>query len=128
MLGLAALTVGMAGALSVSSQPTTRQVASTQSLFDTPEIQHDLSATNIQGACKEFAAILGPENVSTERADLVTHSGSDYQSYAWTEESAILSQVILYPETTEQVSELMKVCFQRHRTRLRHTNLTFHSL
>ncbi|KAF5651869.1 d-lactate dehydrogenase (cytochrome) [Fusarium sp. NRRL 25303] len=83
------------------------------SLFETPEIQHDLSTTNIQGACKEFAAILGPENVSTERADLVTHSGSDYQSYAWNEESAILSHVILYPETTEQVSELMKVCFRR---------------
>ncbi|KAF5251004.1 hypothetical protein FANTH_3868 [Fusarium anthophilum] len=82
-------------------------------IADTPEIQHDLSTSNIQGACKDFAAILGPENVSTERSDLVTHSGSDYQSYAWTEESAILSQVILYPETTEQVSELMKVCFRR---------------
>ncbi|KAL5627085.1 hypothetical protein FOBRF1_001428 [Fusarium oxysporum] len=113
VLGLAALTVGMAGALSVNSLPTKRQLSSTQSLFDTPEIQHDLSASNIEGACKEFAAILGPENVSTERTDLITHSGSDYQSYAWTEESAILSQVILYPETTEQVSELMKVCFRR---------------
>ncbi|KAH7171688.1 hypothetical protein DER46DRAFT_622571 [Fusarium sp. MPI-SDFR-AT-0072] len=108
VLGLAALTVGMAGALSVNSLPTKRQLSSTQSLFDTPEIQHDLSASNIEGACKEFAAILGPENVSTERTDLVIHSGSDYQSYAWTEESAILSQVVLYPETTEQVSELMK--------------------
>ncbi|EMT72355.1 D-lactate dehydrogenase [cytochrome] 1, mitochondrial [Fusarium odoratissimum] len=98
----------MAGALSVNSLPTKRQLSSTQSLFDTPEIQHDLSASNIEGACREFAAILGPENVSTERTDLITHSGSDYQSYAWTEESAILSQVILYPETTEQVSELMK--------------------
>ncbi|KAI1047956.1 hypothetical protein LB505_013620 [Fusarium chuoi] len=29
------------------------------------------------------------------------------------EESAILSRVILYPEITEQVSELMKVCFRR---------------
>ncbi|KAM0242293.1 hypothetical protein ACHAP5_007233 [Fusarium lateritium] len=56
---------------------------------------------------------MGPENVSTERADLVTHSGSDYQSYAWTEDSAVCSHVILYPETTEQVSELMKVCFRR---------------
>ncbi|KAF4415228.1 D-lactate dehydrogenase (cytochrome) [Fusarium acutatum] len=103
----------MAGALSVSSQPTKRQLSSTQALMDTAKIQHDLSASNIKGACKEFAAILGPENVSTERTDLITHSGSDYQSYAWTEESAILSQVILYPETTEQVSELMKVCFRR---------------
>ncbi|KAF5548519.1 d-lactate dehydrogenase (cytochrome) [Fusarium napiforme] len=113
VLGLAALTVGMAGALSVSSQPTKRHLASTQSLLDTAEVQHDLSVSNIQGACTEFAAILGPENVSTERTDLVTHSGSDYQSYAWTEDSAILSQVILYPETTEQVSEVMKVCFRR---------------
>ncbi|KAG9505099.1 hypothetical protein J7337_002065 [Fusarium musae] len=103
----------MAGALSVSSQPTKTHLSSTQALVDTPEIQHNLSASNIHGACKEFTAILGPENVSTERTDLVTHSGSDYQSYAWTEESAILSQVILYPETTEQVSELMKVCFRR---------------
>ncbi|KAF4337288.1 d-lactate dehydrogenase (cytochrome) [Fusarium beomiforme] len=71
------------------------------------------SESNIQAACQEFARILGPENVSTERADLVTHSGSDYQSYAWTEESAILSHVVLYPETTEQVSELMKICFRR---------------
>ncbi|KAF5656456.1 cutinase transcription factor 1 beta [Fusarium circinatum] len=98
-LGIA---IGMAGALSVSTQPTKTHLSSTQALVDTPEIQHDLSTSNIQGACKEFAAILGPENVSTERTDLITHSGSDYQSYAWTEESAILSQVILYPETTKQ--------------------------
>ncbi|KAG5775603.1 hypothetical protein H9Q73_010731 [Fusarium xylarioides] len=113
VLGLAALAVSTAGVLSVNSQPIKTHLSSTQALMDTPEIHHDLSASNLQSACKEFAAILGPENVSTERADLVTHSGSDYQSYAWIEESAILSQVILYPETTEQVSELMKVCFRR---------------
>ncbi|KAF5566731.1 d-lactate dehydrogenase (cytochrome) [Fusarium phyllophilum] len=113
VLGLAALAVSTAGVLSVNSQPIKTHLSSTQALTDTPEIHHDLSAYNLQSACKEFAAILGPENVSTERADRVTHSGSEYQSYAWTEESAILSQVILYPETTEQVSELMKVCFRR---------------
>ncbi|RBR20346.1 uncharacterized protein FIESC28_05310 [Fusarium coffeatum] len=86
---------------------------STQSLENTGKIDHDTSPANIQAACKEFAAILGPENVSTDQADLITHSGSDYQSYAWTEETAICSHVILYPETTEQVSELMKVCFRR---------------
>ncbi|KAF9766004.1 hypothetical protein IL306_001625 [Fusarium sp. DS 682] len=114
VLGLAALTLSVAGALSITSQSTKRQISSTQSLLDTPEIQHDLSESNIQAACKEFAAILGPENVSTDRADLMTHSGSDYQSYEWTEESAILSHVVLYPQSTEQVSKLMKICF-RHR-------------
>ena len=87
--------------------------SSTQSLENTGKIDHDTSPANIQAACKEFAAILGPENVSTDQADLITHSGSDYQSYAWTEETAVCSHVILYPETTEQISELMKVCFRR---------------
>ncbi|KAJ4005944.1 D-lactate ferricytochrome c oxidoreductase [Fusarium irregulare] len=87
--------------------------SSTQSLANTGKIDHDTSPANIQAACKEFAAILGPENVSTDQADLITHSGSDYQSYAWTEETAVCSHVIVYPETTEQVSELMQVCFRR---------------
>ena len=57
--------------------------SSTQSLANTGKIDHDTSPANIQAACKEFAAILGAENVSTDQADLITHSGSDYQSYAW---------------------------------------------
>ncbi|CAG7558114.1 unnamed protein product [Fusarium equiseti] len=90
-----------------------RTRSSTQSLESTGKIDHDTSPANIQAACKEFAALLGPENVSTDQADLITHSGSDYQSYAWTEETAVCSHVIVYPETTEQVSELMKVCSRR---------------
>ncbi|KAI8653714.1 FAD-binding PCMH-type domain-containing protein [Fusarium sp. Ph1] len=76
-------------------------------------INHDTSAANIKAACAEFEQIIGKDHISTERTDLVTHSGSDYQSYAWSEESAILSNVILYPETTEQVSQIVKVCFRR---------------
>ncbi|KAF4496124.1 D-lactate dehydrogenase (cytochrome) [Fusarium agapanthi] len=41
-MGMAALTVGMAGALSVSSQPTKTHLSSTQALIGTPEIQHGL--------------------------------------------------------------------------------------
>jgi D-lactate dehydrogenase (cytochrome) len=51
--------------------------------------------------------------MSTDRPDLVAHSGTDFQSYAWSEETAILSQIILYPNTTEEVSEIAKVCSRR---------------
>ncbi|EKJ73181.1 hypothetical protein FPSE_06605 [Fusarium pseudograminearum CS3096] len=111
MLGLAVVGAGYAvTTFDWSKRPSS---SSTQPLASTPTIQHDITAANIRAATKEFAALLGAENVSTDQADLITHSGSDYQSYAWTEEQAICSNVILYPETTEQVSELMKVCSRR---------------
>ncbi|PTD07899.1 D-lactate dehydrogenase [cytochrome], mitochondrial [Fusarium culmorum] len=111
MVGLAVIGVGYAATTidwSKRSSP-----SSTQPLTSTPRIQHDITAANIRAATEEFAALLGAENVSTDQADLITHSGSDYQSYAWTKEHAICSNVILYPETTEQVSELMKICSRR---------------
>ncbi|GKU07562.1 unnamed protein product, partial [Fusarium langsethiae] len=111
MLGLAV--IGAACTAITSPWSEKKPQSSTQSLASTPKIQHDITAANIEAATKEFAALLGAENVSTDQADLITHSGSDYQSYAWTEEHAICSSVILYPETTEQVSELMKICFRR---------------
>lgn len=75
--------------------------------------QHDLSESNIRQACSEFVEILGAENVSVIQADLLSHSGSDFQSYAWTEDNAVLGQVVVYPNTTEEVSELAKVCHRR---------------
>ncbi|KAM5341512.1 hypothetical protein ACJ41O_014543 [Fusarium nematophilum] len=109
-LGLAA--AGIIGVTSLDRSPKPRH-SSTQSLSETPAVHHDTSAANIQAAYQEFVDILGRDHVSTARSDLVTHSGSDYQSYAWSEETAILGHVVLYPETTEQVSELVKVCFRR---------------
>lgn len=76
-------------------------------------MHHDTSSANIKAACEEFAQIIGAENLSTAAPDLVAHSGSDYQSYAWSEDTATLSQVILYPRTTEEVSALVKVCARR---------------
>ena len=102
---------GVAG-FAARGSPKSR-VSSTQALSAAPKVHHDISAANIQAACQEFEGIVGKDGMSTERVDLVTHSGSEYQSYAWTEETAILSQVILYPETTEQVAELAKVCSRR---------------
>jgi D-lactate dehydrogenase (cytochrome) len=86
---------------------------STLPLSDAPKIEHDISTQNIQGACKEFANIVGLENVSTDAHDLLSHSGSDYQSYAWTEATATPGAVVVYPSTTEEVSDIVKVCHRR---------------
>ncbi|KAF5232057.1 hypothetical protein FAUST_8919 [Fusarium austroamericanum] len=111
MLGLAV--VGAGYAVTTFDWLKRPSSSSTQPLASTPTIQHNITAANIRAATKEFAALLGAGNVSTDQADLITHSGSDYQSYAWTKEHAICSNVILYPETTEQVSKLMKICSRR---------------
>ncbi|KAL6365965.1 hypothetical protein LRP88_00548 [Fusarium phalaenopsidis] len=113
MTGLFSLGLAVAGVTSFTVLGRTARQTSTLPLSETPKINHDTSAANIKAACAEFEQIIGKDHISTERTDLVTHSGSDYQSYAWSEESAILSNVILYPETTEQVSQIVKVCFRR---------------
>lgn len=113
LLLLGAAGLGAAGLIASSNRSKSPRQSSTQCLSQTPKFQHDISPANIEAAVKEFEAILGADHISTERNDLVTHSGSDYQSYAWTEETATLGHVILYPMTTEQVSEVAKVCYRR---------------
>ena len=82
-------------------------------LDETTIPKHDLSEDNIQQACREFAGIVGAENLSVLHVDLLSHSGSSYQSYPWKEDTAVLGQVVAYPGTTEEVSRLAKVCHQR---------------
>ncbi|KIW20223.1 glycolate oxidase, subunit GlcD [Exophiala spinifera] len=105
--GLAISTVGYF--LSSESAST----SSTQSLEATPTIQHNVSPANISEACREFRRIVGKANVSTATADLISHSGSDYQSYAWTEATATPGEVVVYPASTQEVSEVVKVCHRR---------------
>ena len=58
-----------------------------------------------------MVSIVGKEHVSTEEGDLQSHSGSDWSSYA-TKDSERPFMVVL-PSTTEEVSEIMKVCHTR---------------
>lgn len=105
--------VGAAGFATLGERTKPTRTSSTLALSDASDIQHDITTANIEGAYQEFIKIIGKDRVSTERSDLVSHSGSDYLSHAWSPETATVSQVILYPETTEEVSELVKVCFRR---------------
>ncbi|KAH7353892.1 FAD linked oxidase [Plectosphaerella cucumerina] len=114
--GVAAAAVGLIGstfAFQSSVKTGTSVPSSTLPLDQSPPIHHDTSPANINAACVEFSRLLGPDRMSTDRPDLVAHSGTDFQSYAWSEETAILSQIILYPNTTEEVSEIAKYITDR---------------
>ncbi|KIV76822.1 glycolate oxidase, subunit GlcD [Exophiala sideris] len=111
-LGLAGVGFGM-GTLGYMISPDVEHPSSTQPLSTMPQVWHNLAPGNVADACKEFSRIVGTINVSTAAHDLLSHSGSDYQSYAWSEETAIPGQVIVYPNSTKDVSDIVKVCHRR---------------
>jgi D-lactate dehydrogenase (cytochrome) len=84
--------------------------ASTVSLDSTPAVNHDTSAENLSGARTEFTAMLGSENVSDDPEACATRSGS-----RWSEASpSHKASLIVYPTTTQHVSEILKICWRRH--------------
>lgn len=65
----------------------------------------------MQAAWVDMAQIVGKENVSTTEDDLIGHSGSEWSSY--TLKAGEKPFMIVYPSTTEEVSQIMKVCHKR---------------
>ena len=55
--------------------------------------------------------ILGEENVSTNEGELQSHSGSDWSSY--TTKINEKPFLIVFPSTTDEVSKIVKVCYER---------------
>jgi D-lactate dehydrogenase (cytochrome) len=91
-----------------------RRTSSTLELESSPTIIHDLSPGNVKSAYLEFCQILGDDKVSVLDNDLLSHSGSDYQSYDWSEETAQLGHIVVYPSNTDEVSQIARVCHRRH--------------
>ncbi|KAI9763588.1 MAG: D-lactate ferricytochrome c oxidoreductase [Geoglossum simile] len=91
--------------------PAPPSTTSTTSIAASQPPRHNTAPANLQAAWAEFVAILGAENVSTEKGDLEYHSGSEWSSHATT--SRELPFLIVYPETTEDVSKIMRICHQR---------------
>ena len=80
-------------------------------LSDLQPLEYDVSPANLQAAWTEFVQIVGKDYVSTNTGDLTMHAGSDWSSYAL--KPGEKPQVILYPSSTQEVSEIMKVCHKR---------------
>ena len=94
-----------------SKRPKELPRTSTTSLSDSRPPIHDARETVLQAAWVDFALIVGIENVSEDKDDLIGHSGSDWSTYqAKPDEKPLM---VVYPATTEEVSEIMKVCHWR---------------
>ena len=65
----------------------------------------------MQAAWVDLAKIVGKDNVSTQEDDLQVHAGSEWSSYTTKEGEKPF--MIVYPSTTQQISEIMKVCHKR---------------
>ena len=51
--------------------------------------------------------------MSTDCETLTSHSGSDFQSYPFSRDEAPTLSLVVYPTTTEEVSQIMRICHQR---------------
>ncbi|KAI1251328.1 hypothetical protein MGN70_005896 [Eutypa lata] len=84
---------------------------STQPLATIRDPIYNNNKTNLEAAWADFVAIIGEENVSTLDVDLHTHANSDWSSYRNTDSQKPF--MVLYPASTEEVSQIMKVCHSR---------------
>ncbi|KAI6865703.1 FAD-binding domain-containing protein [Hortaea werneckii] len=106
------LAVGIAGGWYLGSDRSGYQdTASTLPLSQTEPPQHNTSPANLQAAWTDFRAIVGEENISTQEDNLKQHSGSEWSSYPTLPGDKPFAVVM--PGSTEEVSEVMKVCHRR---------------
>ncbi|KAF7549817.1 hypothetical protein G7Z17_g6133 [Cylindrodendrum hubeiense] len=91
--------------------PTEPEPVSTLPLSKTKPPKHNTKLENMQAAWADFVKIVGKDNVSTNETDIDHHATSNWSSHAASADER--SFCVVYPSTTEEVSEIMKVCHQR---------------
>ncbi|KAI0127054.1 glycolate oxidase [Xylariales sp. AK1849] len=84
---------------------------STMPLSQSRDPRYKLGKANLEAAWADFAAVVGKENVSTVESDLHTHSISGWSSYHAHDHERPFC--VVFPSSTEEVSEIMKICHSR---------------
>jgi D-lactate dehydrogenase (cytochrome) len=106
------LAVGVAGGWFLGkTAPQAPPSASTLPLSQAIPPNHDVAPATLQAAWSDFKSIVGEENVSTQEHDLKSHAGSEWSSHKELEGDVPFA--IVRPGSTEEVSEIMKVCHRR---------------
>ncbi|TAQ86200.1 hypothetical protein B7494_g5491 [Chlorociboria aeruginascens] len=86
-------------------------ITSTTPLSTTTPPKHNVSGANLEASWADFVEIVGKENVSTLDTDLEHRSGSFFSSHITDKSEKPF--LIVFPASTEEVSEIMKVCHRR---------------
>ena len=73
--------------------------------------KHNISEASMEAGWVDFCNIVGKENVSLEKSDLASHSGSSWSSHP--AEPGDVPFCIVKPGSTQEVSDIMKVCHER---------------
>ena len=92
-------------------KPPKSDTASTAPLHTFPPVKHNISEANMEAAWADFRDIVGKENVSLERSDLESHSGSSWSSHP--AEPGDVPFCVVKPGSTDDVSAIMKICHER---------------
>jgi D-lactate dehydrogenase (cytochrome) len=83
--------------------------SSTQSLASTSKPVHDTSDSNIRAAREEFTKIVGAKNIDDQSGNLKARSSTEWSQAP----NDRIASLIVFPNSTEEVSEVMKVCHRR---------------
>ena len=79
-------------------------------LWETPTTTHDISDQNMAAAKEEFLSVLGEDGINDKIGDLIAHSTTPWSEAPSPRDHAA---IILFPRSTEEVSQLVKICHQR---------------
>lgn len=84
---------------------------STLALDKTVPPEHKTNKENLEAAWTDFVGIVGKENVSITAADLDVHSTSEWSTHPAKDTERPFA--VVFPGSTEEVSEIMKICHRR---------------
>lgn len=65
----------------------------------------------MEAAWTDLCNVVGKEHVSTLNTDLVSHAGSEWSTHI--RKDTEIPFLVVYPSTTEEVSQIMKICHKR---------------
>lgn len=84
---------------------------STLPLAKTVPPEHKTNKENLEAAWTDFVQIVGKDNVSITASDLEHHSTSEWSTHPAKDTERPFA--VIFPSSTEEVSEIMKVCHRR---------------
>ena len=72
---------------------------------------HNTKQENMQAAWADFIKVVGKDNVSTSEDDILQHKTSEWSTHQAKDTERPFC--VVYPGSTEEVSEVMKICHRR---------------